>query len=180
MSTFLKKFRADEIVINSEQAKSILKSIFPDKTNLIPAENLNSNQKAFAQALLVEAIEASNKGKLASDLMQTTIPKNIIGLVITAYKTYSALHSKIDLDNINIDQLKNGKISLGILTGIKNNFSREVDRVLQDVGLSYISQNSEAIHNNTKNFEFGISSEQHEKYMAMSVTENSLNKTHNL
>src|SRR5277367_4136834 len=59
MSVSLKHFQSSEIVFNQEQAGQVLRFFFPDQT--IDPGTLTDNDISFAQALLVEAIDASNE-----------------------------------------------------------------------------------------------------------------------
>lgn len=71
--TNLRKFKKDELIFNEEEAERILQFFFGNIR--IHKKQITQDDIAFAQALLAESIEASNKMSLAEALFKAFLYK---------------------------------------------------------------------------------------------------------
>ena len=69
----LKLFNKNELIINAQQTRDILKFFFPADTSKIDVCPITHNTKNFAQGLLVEAIDATYKLGFVQALWETFI-----------------------------------------------------------------------------------------------------------
>lgn len=58
-SATLREFKPNELIFDAEEARAILGFIFKSKTSIVSALTIDDQLRSFAQALLLEAIDAS-------------------------------------------------------------------------------------------------------------------------
>lgn len=105
----LKTFSPDELILSKEQTIIVLKFIFkPADHSHIDKINMNDSYRGFAQALLVEAIDASYAiGYVEGLFRATTNPTNGAVKIFKAFGTRAAKHwfkhaRQSDLMNVKI------------------------------------------------------------------------------
>jgi hypothetical protein len=105
----LRKFKPDDLVLNEEETRIILKFIFkPTDHEVIESLNITDQVRGFAQGLLVEAIDASyGVGYIKALFESTTNPSRGALKIIKAFGKKAAKHwfkhaSVHDLRNVRI------------------------------------------------------------------------------
>ncbi len=58
-SVHLRKFSSDELLLSEPETRVILKFFWPDESTRIESLIINDSVRAFAQGLLIEAIDAT-------------------------------------------------------------------------------------------------------------------------
>ncbi|HAS6172511.1 TPA: hypothetical protein RQJ82_004491, partial [Vibrio vulnificus] len=71
--TTLRVFQESEIIFNEEEAREILIRFFPANRNEIMASSITVELRGFAQALLLEAIDASYSIGIVQGLWKSTL-----------------------------------------------------------------------------------------------------------
>ena len=69
----LRHFKAEEVLLTNEQAARVLRYFFPDQP--INPSDATPNDMAFAQALLVEAVDSTTKMGYVEELFTSTYMK---------------------------------------------------------------------------------------------------------
>jgi len=80
----LKRFSPGEILLSAEDAFRTLNFFFPNTMGDVDANSLNPNQIAFAQALLVEGIDASYAMGFAESVFKSFFGKTPMSFVSVA------------------------------------------------------------------------------------------------
>lgn len=105
----LRRFKSEDLLFNEEETRAILKFIFkPSDHDTIESLPMNDRVRAFAQGLLVEAIDASYAVGYVRGLFETTAnPSKGALKIIKAFGKKAAKHwfkhaSVHDLRNVKI------------------------------------------------------------------------------
>ncbi|CAE6950270.1 hypothetical protein [Vibrio sp. B1FLJ16] len=106
----LKVFKESEIIFNEEEAREILIRFFPADRNKIMVASITTELISFAQALLLEAIDASFSIGIVKGLWKSTLNprapfKKVIEKLITSLGPHFFHHATTqDLRNVEIYQ----------------------------------------------------------------------------
>lgn len=130
MANELKKFRLKEIILNKEESAQVLNFFW---ANTVSNPNtLNNVHCAFAQALLLEAIDASGKIGFLESLYSATIrPRSSLKRIIEKFVRYAALRWFQNITGR--DNLKNARIYKKVKNTLALSFletSREIKNML--------------------------------------------------
>lgn len=104
----LKKFNPNELIFNEDETILILKFIFKNKHTLIDRLRINNDTRSFAQALLLEAIDASYSLGYVETLFRST--SNPTAGVRKILKKFGKEASKHWFKSHNINNLKDIKV----------------------------------------------------------------------
>jgi len=130
----LKHFNQDEIIIDKNQAQRVLKFFFG---NNVPApSDLTNEDVAFAQGLLLEAIDKSYAMSYVQaifDCFYMKIPDDISGLV----KEFAKKAARIWFDHAAGKDFSKPKIYVSVRNLIANNFSTVWQIRMQGGDLTY-------------------------------------------
>jgi len=116
----LRTFSANELILDDEQTRNVLKFFFPSDIDKIDQCPVTNNTKSLAQGLLVEAIDATYKLGFIQGLWETFInpakyPNNIVKLIkkfaIKALKHWFKHATANDLHNVKIYELVRATLS---------------------------------------------------------------------
>jgi hypothetical protein len=133
-SSGLRHFKDSEILIGREQARNIL--IFFFGNNVPPADTLTNADIAFAQALLLEAIDKSyamGYVQAAFDAFYMKIPTDFTSLV----KDFAKKAAKNWFDHAAGKDLSNPKIYRMVLNQIQASFGSVWQMRMQGLDLDY-------------------------------------------
>ncbi|HDY7752459.1 TPA: hypothetical protein RQL25_002539 [Vibrio vulnificus] len=130
----LRVFQESEIIFNEEEAREILIRFFPANRNEIMTASITVELRGFAQALLLEAIDASFSIGIVQGLWESTLNprtplKKIIEKLITSLGPHFFHHATTqDLRKVKIYQfvvdaltVKFQRVFILMLSGIANN-----------------------------------------------------------
>ncbi len=130
----LKVFKESEIIFNEEEAREILIRFFPADRNKIMMASITTVLRSFAQALLLEAIDASFSIGIVKGLWKSTLNprapfKKIIEKLIISLGSHFFHHAttqdlrKVEIYQLVIDALtfKFQRIFILMLSGSANN-----------------------------------------------------------
>ena len=117
----LKKFNSNELIFNEDETVKILKFIFKNKHMLIDRLIINNDTKSFAQALLLEAIDASYSLGYVEALFRST--SNPTLGVREILKKFGKAASKHWFNSHNISNLKDIKIYERVREKLELNFT---------------------------------------------------------
>lgn len=133
---YLPEFSSNELILNSHEAKHILIFFFPNQKNKIENTAMNDTLRAYAQGLLVVAIDSSNKMGWAETLFQSSLKPN--ASVRGILRSFGLRAIKSWFKHTDIKNLKNIKIYECIRNTIQNNFGREFSMLLDGFELSKV------------------------------------------
>jgi hypothetical protein len=131
----LKHFTKDEIVITPATAQRMLVFFF-GKDSVPPAESLTDADVAFAQALLLEAIDKSYAMGYVQNIFDTffmKVPTDVEGMI----KDFAKKATKTWFDHATGKDLSNPKIYNAVKNGIAYNFSEAWKIRMQGGDLTY-------------------------------------------
>ncbi|KEQ18712.1 hypothetical protein [Endozoicomonas numazuensis] len=117
----LKKFNPNDLIFNEDETVIILKFIFKNKHMLINRLRINNDTRSFAQALLLEAIDASYSLGYVEALFRST--SNPTVGVREILKKFGKDASKHWFNSHNIKNLKDIKIYERVREKLELNFT---------------------------------------------------------
>ncbi len=129
----LKEFSAGEILLSDDEARIILTFFFPYDAGVLQSFNYTQNVKGFAQALLIEAIDASSAmGSVESLFRANATPSATAASVIKTFGRKSAQHL---FDSANANDLQDVTIIECVRVTIARNFKTSLDLYLNGVAI---------------------------------------------
>jgi len=114
----LKTFTSSELIFDTDETKAILKFFFKSQHNLINTLNVTDNIRSFAQALLIEAIDATYAmGFVEAIFKSSSNPGAGIKKLLKKFTKKATEHwfkhaSEKDLLNIEVYEIIRSRISL--------------------------------------------------------------------
>jgi hypothetical protein len=107
----LARFRPNELLFDAQETRDILKFIFISKKSVIDTLKPDDSMRAFAQGLLLEAIDASFAiGFVAAIWRATVNPTSSVSRILQKFSRKAAMHwfkqaNTRDLNNIRIYEI---------------------------------------------------------------------------
>jgi hypothetical protein len=135
---YLKHFAPDEIVVSSEDAQKILHFFFPNDPTPDVGE-LNDEDRAFAQALLLEAIDKSYAMSYVQDIYDVFYGKIPTGFdaIKDMLKDFAKKAAKTWFDHATGKDLADPKIYNAVKVTLTSHFRSVWSMRLQGAGLTY-------------------------------------------
>lgn len=123
----LRSFKKEELIFDEEETKEVLKFFYPNQGSLIEKATINDDVRGFAQAIMVEAIDASyalGYVKIVFDVFYMK-PSAKFGKALTKFGRKAAPHwfkhaKSTDLINAKIYDAVRSRIAVSFRSDFEN------------------------------------------------------------
>jgi hypothetical protein len=122
------KFKPEELIFNEDETKEVLKFFYPNQSVFIEQAIINDDVSGFAQALMVEAVDASyalGYIKVVYDVFYMKPPTNF-GKALTKFGRKAAPHW---FKHATATELTNAKIYDAVRISIARNFRSAFEEI---------------------------------------------------
>lgn len=136
----LKSFSADEILLSEEETKTALMFFWPSKSSTIDDVTVDFNLRAFAQGLLVEAIDATHSmgylHQLVNALHSASLPPSNGSAAIKLIKSFAKKASAHWFRHANVSDLSKASIYETVRVSLARSFGRIMDAKLLGLAIA--------------------------------------------
>jgi len=141
MSGFLKQISKNNLIFNEQQTRDILVLFAPSFAKEIKNMPIDDNQRAFAQAILIEAADASKKVSLVLDFAEFALthnPKKIANLLKSITNASQIIYDYQKDTKVSIDLINNSELSQDAINVLRRNFKTDISAIVNGEGKVYL------------------------------------------